>query len=92
MDEKRLTSRIQYLAHQLFIANKEGAEFIKLMKLLHINTQTFPQSLDIIERHGGASCWAAFREGQLTLIRSIDVLAQNYADKIEFDNTKTEGK
>ncbi len=92
MDEKKLLNRIQYLSYSLFINNAEGVEFIKLMKLLHLNTQTFPQSPDVLERHGGAIGWAAFREGQLTLVRNIQELAQNYLDKIEFENNKEQHK
>ena len=83
MDEKQLLARVQYLSHKLFIANSEGKEYIRLMKMLHIQTPTFPQKGDVIECHGGPLAWAAFREGQLTLLRSIDVLARNYEDKIE---------
>jgi hypothetical protein len=44
----------------------------------------------VIEQHGGALGWAAYREGQLTLLRSIDSLAQNYLDKLEAENTTKE--
>lgn len=86
MDEKKLLNRIQFLAHALFIANPEGVEFLKLMKLLHIMTPTFPQKPEFIANHGGALSWSSFREGQLTLIRSIDALAQNYLDKLAAEN------
>lgn len=88
MDEKRLLNRVQFLAHALFIANNEGKEFLRLMKLLHVTTPTFPQSQEMIERHGGALSWAAFREGQITLIRSLELLGQNYLDKVEAENQK----
>lgn len=83
MDEKQLLARVHLLSHKLFIANADGKEFLQLMKMLHIMTPTFPQKEEIIANHGGPMAWAAYREGQLTLLRSIDVLAQNYSDKIE---------
>lgn len=89
MDDKKLLNRVQFLAHKLFLDNAEGREFIKLMKLLHVNTPTFPQSPETIERHGGATMWAAFREGQVMLLRSIELLGQNYLDKLE---AETQGK
>jgi hypothetical protein len=87
MDEKKLQNRLQYLSHALFIANPDGKEFIRLMKLQHVITPTFPQPPHVIEQHGGATGWAAYREGQLTLIRAIEALAQNYHDKLEAENT-----
>jgi hypothetical protein len=90
MDEKKLLNRVQFLAHYLFIASAEGREFLKLMKLLHVSTPTFPQPADVIERHGGAVGWAGVREGQLTLIRSLEVLGQNYLDKLESENQSKE--
>ena len=90
MDEKRLLQRIQFLAHKIFIANEEGKEFIRLMKLLHVQTPTFPQQEDVIARHGGALAWAAYREGQLELWRAIEALAQNYLHKLEAENQAKE--
>lgn len=87
MDEKKLLNRLQFLSHSLFIVNPDGKEFVKLMKLLHVLTPTFPQPPNVIEQHGGSLGWAAYREGQLTLLRSIDALAQNYLDKLEAENT-----
>lgn len=92
MDEKKLLNRLQFLSHSIFISSADGREFIKLMKMLHVLTPTFPMPASIIEQHGGAIGWAAFREGQLTLIRSIDALAQNYLDKLAAENTTKEGK
>lgn len=83
MDEKQLTARLRFLAHKLFIADKDGAEFLHLMKLMHVMTITFPQSPTVIEQHGGSLAWAAFREGQLTLVRSIEALGRDYQQKIE---------
>jgi len=59
------------------------------MKYLHVLTPTFPQEPAFIERHGGSIGWAAYREGQLTLLRSIDAMAQNYLDKLAAENTTT---
>lgn len=86
MDEKKLLNRIQFLSHSLFLTNPDGIEWVKLMKVLHVMTPTFPQPPHVIEQHGGAQGWAAFREGQLTLLRSIDALAQNYLDKLAAEN------
>lgn len=86
MDESKLLNRIQYLTHSIFVNTAEGKEWVKLMKLLHILTPTFPQKPEVIDQHGGALGWAAFREGQITLIRSIDALAQNYLDKLAAEN------
>lgn len=83
MDEKVLLSQIQMLAHKLFIANPDGQQFIKLMKLLHVTTPTFPQSVDTLNRHGGPIGWSAFREGQITLLRSLEILGQNYLDRVQ---------
>jgi hypothetical protein len=85
-DEQRLLNRVQFLAHHLFITTAEGREFVKLMKLLHVYTPTFPQQAHVIEAHGGALGWATFREGQLTLIRSLELLAKNYLQKLEAEN------
>lgn len=90
MDEKKLLSRIQFLAHQIFLVNAEGKEFMRLMKMLHLLTPTFPCDPKMIEAHGGAVGWAGFREGQITLWRSIDELAQNYMDKLAAENQSKE--
>jgi hypothetical protein len=90
MDENKLLHRIQFLAHHIFITTAEGKEFLKLMKVLHLNTPTFPQQPNMIEAHGGATGWAAFREGQLTLLRSLEQLAQNYLQKIASENQAQE--
>ena len=82
MDEAKLLNRVQFLAHNLFSTNPEGQEFIRLMKLLHVCTPTFPQSQDVIARHGGPLGWASFREGQITLLRSLEILGKNYLDKV----------
>lgn len=83
MDNVRLLSRVQYLAHELFNNNQQGIEFIKLMKLLHVHTRTFPQEPSIIEKHGGALGWATFREGQVTLLLSFETMANEYKQKID---------
>jgi len=88
MDENKLVHRVQQLSYKLFMENAEGKELLRMMKILHVLTPTFPQSEQVIERHGGAVAWAAFREGQLTLIRSFELLAQNYLDKMAAENTK----
>ena len=90
MDEKKLLNRLQFLSHSLFLVNPEGKEFVRLMKMLHVMTPTFPQKEEVIAQHGGAVAWAAYREGQLTLLRSIDALAQNYLDKIEAEHSTKE--
>lgn len=90
MDEKKLLNRIQFLAHQIFLVNAEGKEFMRLMKILHLLTPTFPQTAETIAAHGGAIGWAGFREGQITLWRSIDELAQNYMDKMAAENQSKE--
>ncbi len=87
MDEKRLLNRLQFLSHALFIANPDGKEFIRLMKLKHVNTPVFPQPQPVLETHGGALGWSAYRAGQLELLYSMDLLAQNYLDKLEAENT-----
>lgn len=86
MDESKLLSRVQHLAHSLFIANEEGREFLKLMKILHIDTPALPQTLETIDKHGGPLGWLAFREGQITLIRSLQALANNFSAKIDAEN------
>jgi hypothetical protein len=88
MDEKQLLARVQFLSHKLFVADPDGKEFIQLMKLLHIMTPVFPQSVGIIDRHGGPIGWAAHQEGKLALLRSLEILARNYADRIEAENQK----
>ncbi len=90
MDEKKLLNRIQYLSHSLFIVNPEGKEYMKLMKMLHVLTPTFPQEARVLEAHGGALGWAGFREGQINLWRSIEALAQNYMDKVAAENQTNE--
>lgn len=90
MDEKKLLNRVQFLSHKLFLDNAEGREWIKLMKLLHVTTPTFPQPEEIIDRHGGALGWAAFREGQITLLRAVEILGQNYLDKLEAESQSKE--
>lgn len=83
MDEKKILHRVQYLSHKLFVENKEGAEFVKLMRYLHVLTPTFPQKPEVLEAHGGALGWAGFCAGQVKLLHSIEVLAQTYRDKLE---------
>lgn len=90
MDEHKLLHRVQYLAYALFINNQEGKEFLRLMKLLHVKTPTFPQPIKCIEEHGGALSWASFREGQITLINSLELLGKNYLDKVEAENQSKE--
>ncbi len=89
MDEKTLLNRLHFLSHSLFIVNPDGKEFLRLMKYLHVLTPTFPQKPDLLEAFGGGLGWASYREGQLTLIRSIDAMAQNYLDKLAAENTTT---
>jgi hypothetical protein len=86
MDERRLLARIQFLSHKLFIDNPEGIEFIKLMKVLHVQTPTFPMKKSIMDQHGGPVGWAGYREGQLQLLRSLEQLGQNYLQKLEAEN------
>jgi hypothetical protein len=83
MDEKQLLARIQFLAHKLFIADPSGMEFIQLMKNLHLQTKTFPQSDGVITRHGGPLAWAAFREGQVTLLQSLEALGRNFQERLD---------
>lgn len=81
-------SRLQFLACHLFLNTPEGREFLQLMKLVHIETPTFPQEAKVIDRHGGPLGWAAFREGQITLVRSLEVLADNHLKRVEAENQK----
>lgn len=90
MDEKKLLHRVQFLAYHLFQTLPEGKEFLRLMKVLHLSTPTFPQPEEAISRHGGPLGWAAFREGQATLIRALEQLGKNYLDKLDAETHNKE--
>lgn len=92
MDEKRLDNRLRFLANALFIASAEGKEFIKLMKLKHVNFPVFPQPVHVIKTHGGAVGWAAYRAGQLELLYSMELMAQEYLNKIDSENRSGDSK
>jgi hypothetical protein len=81
-------NRLQYLACALFINHPDGKEFLQLMKLVHVDTPTFPQDQRVIDRHGGPLGWAGFREGQITLVRSLEELAENHLRRVEAENKK----
>ena len=90
MDEMRLRNRVQFLAHELFVANKDGAEFLRLIKLAHMQLKTFPQPADFIASHGGALAWSAWRDGQAALMSSFTTLGQEYLQKLEAENKTKE--
>lgn len=90
MDEKKLLHRVQFLAYHLFHTLAEGKEFLRLMKVLHLSTPTFPQPCNVIEMHGGPLGWTSFREGQATLIRSLEQLGKNYLDKLDAETNNKE--
>lgn len=74
MDESK---RLVYLATKLFKENVEGREFIELLKKIHLDTPTFPTNINKVERHGGPLGWASFREGNLDMIRKIELMANS---------------
>jgi hypothetical protein len=92
MDKRVLESkRLVFLATKLFKENTEGREFLDLMKKFHVETPTFPipeTEMGKIERHGGAIAWAAFREGNLDMIRKIELMSNS----AEYLNDQQEGK
>jgi len=90
MDEVRLLNRIQFLAHELFVANPNGAEFLRLIKLSHMQKKTFPQPPEFIAAHGGALAWSAWRDGQAALMTSFGILGNEYLQKVEVDNKTKE--
>ena len=90
INEKKLLHRIQYLAYKVFVESEEGKEFLRLMKALHLMTPTFPQNEQVINQHGGAESWAGFREGQITLIRSIELYAEQYLQHVAGENQENE--
>lgn len=78
MDKRAQDSkRLIYLATKVFKENPEGAEFLELLKKFHIETPTFPVEVRRIERHGGAIGWASFREGNLDMIRKLELMANS---------------
>ena len=83
MDDSQRLSRLQLLAYRLFIDNKEGVEFLELMKLQHVATKTFPQPAEYLAAFGGGVGWAAYREGQVAMIGAIEAIAKDFMDRIE---------
>lgn len=93
MDKRILESkRLVFLATKVFKEGTEGREFLDLMKKFHIETPTFPvpvEDVGKIERHGGAMAYAAFREGNLDMIRKIELMS-NSSDYL--NEQKKDGK
>jgi hypothetical protein len=74
------SKRLVFLAIKLFKNNPEGKEFLQLLKAMHLETPVFPISkLDLtkVKRHGGPLGWAAFREGNLDMIRKIELMSKS---------------
>lgn len=70
-----------YLATKLFKEGSEGQELLNLLKAFHLKTPTFPLSprdLEKMDRHGGALAWAAFREGNLDMIRKLEMMSESH--------------
>lgn len=73
--DKLKSKRLVYLAINLFKNNPDGKEFLALLREAHLETPTFPIDVQKIERHGGSIGWAAFREGNLDMLRKIELMA-----------------
>lgn len=72
------SKRLVFLAIKLFNDNPEGVEFLQLLKNMHLDNPIFPtQDVQKIERHGGALGWAAFREGNIDMLRKIELMANS---------------
>lgn len=85
--DKLKSKRLVYLAISLFKNNTEGQEFLQLLREAHLETPTFPIDAQKIERHGGSLGWAAFREGNLDMLRKIELMA-NSKDYLKEDEDK----
>lgn len=72
MSDKRLI----HLATQL-LDNADGREFLALLKELHILTPTFPIDEHKMQRHGGPLGWASFREGNLDMLRKLELMSKS---------------
>lgn len=71
------TKRLIYLAVNLFKQNPDGQEFLDLLKQMHLETPTFPIDTHKIKRHGGPLGWAAYREGNLDMLRKIELMSES---------------
>lgn len=78
--------RIRHLAYELFQLDPRGQEFLALLRDDHSRQKTFPMPEEVMTQYGGALGWAAYREGQLGLLRLIEHLAQDYADRVQAAN------
>lgn len=83
---------IHHLCHRIFIGTPDGKKLLQLMKEWHVNTPVFPCHQQVLDRHGGPIAWAAFRAGQLDLLLRIEVLANQFEQKVFADNEKLKSK
>jgi hypothetical protein len=60
---------------------KEGRELIAELKRIHTDDQVYPKAPEILAQFGGGSEYAAFRAGQLSYIRFIELHAKGFKDQ-----------
>ena len=88
-DEKRALERLRFLFHKHFVDSADGQELLELMTTIHANTPIFPQSQAFLEGHGGAAAWAAYREGQVSLVRSVRQCEIEYQNQLKGEGSST---
>lgn len=81
---------LQHLCHKIFIGTQDGKKLLELMKQYHLMAPVFPCDADKMERHGGALGWSAFRAGELNFLLRLEVMANEYEQKLLADNQQKE--
>lgn len=83
MKEKINMNVMFHLCHKIFIGTQDGQQLLDMLIQLDGETPTFPQVPEIMEQHGGALGWAAFRAGQRHFVRAIETMALQHAQQLE---------
>lgn len=63
------------------VRQKEGQEILKAIKDFLTNDPVFPKPPEFIASFGGTEAYMAFRAGQVSIVRFIELHAQGYIDQ-----------
>lgn len=63
------------------LKQKNGKELIAELRRVFTDSPAIPQSKELLENFGGANNYMAYRQGQLSVLKHIELHAKGYRDQ-----------
>ena len=79
------------IAHLCYLQmhRKEGKQLIEALKTMLAEDMVLPKPEEVLNQFGGAAMFAAYRSGQSSILKFIELHAKGYQDN---ENAKNKGE